>query len=59
LALYKYIRRRDPEHLRIYLINDNLVLYWTPKIRQWAEPARQYFSRSLAATGASVTWSSA
>ena len=37
LAFYKYIRRRYSEHLRIYLINDNLVLHWTPKIRQWAE----------------------
>jgi len=37
LAFYKYIRRRYPAHLRIYLINDNLVLHWTPKIREWAE----------------------
>jgi hypothetical protein len=37
LAFYKYIRRRYPEHLRIYLINDNLVLHWTSKIGQWAE----------------------
>jgi hypothetical protein len=27
LAFYKYIRRRYPEHLRIYLVNDNLSLH--------------------------------
>jgi hypothetical protein len=37
LAFYRYIRRRYPEHLRIYLVNDNLSLHWTPPIRTWAE----------------------
>jgi hypothetical protein len=37
LAFYKYIRRRYPDHLRIYLVNDNLSLHWTPQIRTWAE----------------------
>ena len=32
-----YIRRRYPDHLRIYLVNDNLSLHWTPLIRAWAE----------------------
>jgi hypothetical protein len=36
LAFYKYIRRRYPEHLRVYLVNDNLSLHWTPLIREWA-----------------------
>jgi hypothetical protein len=36
LAFYKYIRRRYPDHLRIYLVNDNLSLHWTPQIRAWA-----------------------
>jgi hypothetical protein len=36
LAFYKYVRRRYPDHLRIYLVNDNLSLHWTPLIRQWA-----------------------
>jgi len=37
LAFYKQIRRRYPAHVRIYLVNDNLALHWTPDIRQWAE----------------------
>ena len=37
LAFYKYIRRRYPNWLRIYLVNDNLSLHWTPQIRAWAE----------------------
>jgi DDE superfamily endonuclease/Homeodomain-like domain len=37
LAFYKYIRRRYPDHLRVYLVNDNLSLHWTPQIRAWAE----------------------
>jgi transposase len=36
LAFYKSIRRRYPAHLRIYLVNDNLSLHWTPTIRAWA-----------------------
>jgi transposase len=36
LAFYKAIRRRYPGHLRIYLVNDNLSLHWTPTIRAWA-----------------------
>ena len=36
LALYRYIRRRYPNQLRIYLVNDNLSLHWTPLIREWA-----------------------
>jgi hypothetical protein len=36
LAVYKQIRRRYPDHLRIYLVNDNLSLHWTPLIREWA-----------------------
>ena len=24
-------------YLRIYLVNDNLSLHWTPEIRAWAE----------------------
>lgn len=37
LAFYRYIRRRYPDDLRIYLVNDNLSLHWTPAIRAWAE----------------------
>jgi len=37
LASYKSIRRRYPDHLRIYLVNDNLSLHWTPQIRAWAQ----------------------
>ena len=36
LAFYKQIRRRYPHHRRIYLVNDNLSLHWTPLIRDWA-----------------------
>jgi transposase len=36
LAFYKQIRRRYPDHLRVYLVNDNLSLHWTPLIREWA-----------------------
>src|SRR5919197_5438918 len=36
LALYKYIRRRYPDRLRIYLVNDNLILHWSRLIREWA-----------------------
>jgi hypothetical protein len=34
LAFYKYIRRRYPDRLRIYLVNDNLSPHWTPPIRR-------------------------
>ena len=37
LAFYQYIRRRYPDHVRVYLVNDNLSLHWTPQIRVWAE----------------------
>jgi transposase len=37
LAFYKSIRRRYAEHVRVYLVNDNLSLHWTPQIRAWAE----------------------
>jgi DDE superfamily endonuclease len=37
LAFYQSIRRRYPDHLRMYLVNDNLSLHWTPQIRAWAE----------------------
>jgi hypothetical protein len=37
LAFYKSIRRRYPDRLRIYLVNDILSLHWTPQIRTWAE----------------------
>src|SRR5207253_726633 len=37
LAFYKYIRRRYPDQLRIFLVDDNLSLHWTPQIRAWAE----------------------
>ena len=37
LACYQCIRRRYADHLRIYLVNDNLSLHWTPQIRAWAE----------------------
>jgi hypothetical protein len=37
LACYQSIRRRYPDHLRVYLVNDNLSLHWTPQIRAWAE----------------------
>jgi hypothetical protein len=37
LAFYKSMRRRYTDHLRIYLVNDNLSLHWTPQIRAWAE----------------------
>lgn len=36
LAFYRYIRRRYPDDLRIYLVNDNLVLHWARQIREWA-----------------------
>ena len=36
LAFYRSIRRRYADHLRLYLVNDNLSLHWTPAIRQWA-----------------------
>jgi hypothetical protein len=36
LAFYKNVRRRYPERLRIYLVNDNLSLHWSPQIRAWA-----------------------
>jgi transposase len=36
LAFYQGIRRRYPEHRRLYLVNDNLSLHWTPAIRTWA-----------------------
>jgi len=36
LAFYKSMRRRYTDHLRIYLVNDNLSLHWTPLIRAWA-----------------------
>jgi hypothetical protein len=36
LAFYQAIRRRYPAALRIYLVNDNLALPWTPTIRAWA-----------------------
>jgi hypothetical protein len=36
LAFYQSIRRRYPDHLRIYLVNDNLSLHWTALIREWA-----------------------
>jgi hypothetical protein len=37
LAFYQYIRRRYPPEQRVYLVNDNLSLHWTPLIRAWAE----------------------
>jgi len=37
LAFYKQIRRRYPNHRRIYLVNDNLSTHWTPLTREWAE----------------------
>ena len=37
LACYQRIRRRYPADQRIYLVNDNLSLHWTPQIRAWAE----------------------
>lgn len=37
LAFYRQVRRRYPAEQRIYLINDNLSLHWTPQIRAWAE----------------------
>jgi len=37
LAFYASIRRRYANHLRVYLVNDNLSLHWTPQIRAWAE----------------------
>lgn len=37
LAFYKLVRRRYPAEQRIYLVNDNLSLHWTPPIRAWAE----------------------
>jgi hypothetical protein len=33
LVFYKQIRRRFADHLRVYLVNDNLSLHWTPLIR--------------------------
>src|SRR5215207_4767115 len=36
LAFYRSIRHRYPDHRRIYLVNDNLSLHWTPPIREWA-----------------------
>jgi PPOX class probable F420-dependent enzyme len=37
LACYQSIRRRYADDVRIYLVNDNLSLHWTPQIRAWAE----------------------
>ena len=37
LAFYTSIRRRYADHLRVYLVKDNLSLHWTPAIRAWAE----------------------
>jgi hypothetical protein len=37
LAFYKYIRRRYSDHLRTYLVNDNLSLHSTPQVREWVE----------------------
>jgi transposase len=37
LAFYKRIRRRYTPEQRIYLVNDNLSLHWTPATRAWAE----------------------
>jgi transposase len=37
LAFYQGIRRRYPAAQRLYLVNDNLSLHWTPAIRAWAE----------------------
>jgi hypothetical protein len=51
LAFYKLIRRRYPEHLRIYLINDNLSLHWTPPIR--ARAARRQVELVATPTSAS------
>ena len=36
LAFYRSVRRRYPTHVRVYLVNDNLSLHWTPTIREWA-----------------------
>jgi DDE superfamily endonuclease len=36
LAFYQAVRRRYPADRRIYLVNDNLSLHWTPSIRAWA-----------------------
>ena len=36
LAFYQCIRRRNADQLRIYLVNDNLSLDWTPLIGEWA-----------------------
>ena len=36
LAFYQAVRRRYPRDRRIYLVNDNLSLHWTPAIRVWA-----------------------
>jgi homeodomain-containing protein/DDE superfamily endonuclease len=36
LAFYRQIRRRYPDHRRIYLVNDNLSTHWTPLVREWA-----------------------
>ena len=37
LAFYRSLRRRYPAERRIYLVNDNLSLHWTPAIRAWTE----------------------
>jgi hypothetical protein len=41
LAFYCSIRRGYPAELRVYLVNDNLSLHWTPVIRAWAAGAQR------------------
>ena len=37
LAFFKWIRRRYPPQVRIYLVMDNLSSHWTQDIRSWAK----------------------
>lgn len=40
LDFMKSIRSRYPDHVRIYLVLDNLSTHWTPEIRRWAKANR-------------------
>lgn len=37
LSFFKWIRRRYPRQVRIYLVMDNLSSHWTDDIRSWAK----------------------
>ena len=39
LGFFSQIRMRHDPRPRIYLVQDNLSCYWTPKVRRWASKA--------------------